>query len=418
MSTGLLLGAGFSADLGMPVGKTLTTEITTVLSPERLRKLDERWARSGRGLTEHVERLCQFMALPHVTNYESVLGHLESEDWLIRARTDRAPNTLKRIFIDLISSLLTGRQIVLVGLTLEMLRFYDGLLGLATANTPLWVFTLNHDVMLELVAARLRLPISSGFSDEKISIKCNPSPTGEPCSVDAEVIRNTHLKSRKLQFHRQGTTGINLLKIHGALDIFTFNDGNDVLRILPHGERPDGIVHALYNLNSQLPRVPGPRIVGEIRANDTAGNEMMLQRSLVSGAHKFDERHPQVLPFDYLQIFGSSLLHLDTLICIGYGFLDAHINNQIKGWLELSRDKRLVIVGPGCAVPPLFLHLSDRIECKNMGATQFLQENAEPLSSEDMAVYERNRAALDGINNHPINATAWLTWNEPELWHT
>jgi hypothetical protein len=417
--TGLLLGAGFSFELGMPLGPTLTKEIFEILAPERLRRLDEIWAQGGRELSEHVERLCKFMTLPHVRtpNYESILGHLESEDWFLRAQADRGTHTLKALFTDTINNILIGRHIMLAGFTMEMLRFYDGLLGLAQANSPLWIFTLNHDVMIELVAARLGLPVSGGFSDEKLHIQLAPAPGGESRHLSAEVIRNAHLKARMLNFFRRGTIGINLLKIHGALDIFTFNEGNDVLRILPHGDGADGILEALYNLNSQMPPTPPPRIPGGHFATDTDGNDLFLQASLVSGAHKFDARHPQVLPMDYLQIFETSLLHLDTLICIGYSFGDIHINLLIRGWLELSRDKRLVIVGPGSDVPAAFLHLADRVECKDMNATAFLQSCAAlPLTPDELQIQEKGRSVISEINSHPPDSAAWAFWNQPQLW--
>jgi hypothetical protein len=39
--------------------------------------------------------------------------------------------------------------------------------------------------------------------------------------------------------------GIYLLKVHGSLDTFTFNDGKDVLRLLPQALGPAGIFDAL-----------------------------------------------------------------------------------------------------------------------------------------------------------------------------
>jgi hypothetical protein len=421
-STGLLLGAGFSFELGMPLGSTLTNEIHELLSPDRLMRVDERWARGTRKLSEHVDRLCKFMALPDAKkNYEVILGHLETEDWFFRrtqtrsSQTDRAPSELKGIFVDQISRSLTGRHFILVDTILKMLRYYDGLLGLAHENSPLWVFTLNHDIMLELIAARLGLQVSGGFSEEKIQIQLLPGSNGESRHLTAEVIRNAHLESQTLNFLKPGTAGINLLKIHGALDVFAFNDLKDMLRILPQEYHPHGVLEALYNIS--CPAMPPPRIAGVRFATDTNGNDLCLESSLVSGAHKFDARHPQVIPMDYLRIFKASLLRLDTLICIGYSFGDIHINLHIKEWMELSRENHLVIVGPGCNVPAVFAYLADRIECKSMSATEFLQTYAaSPLTPEEVQIQGRCKSDLEMINNHPPNAIAWSLWDQPELW--
>ena len=43
------------------------------------------------------------------------------------------------------------------------LKYYD-----ADANEPLWIFSLNHDLMIESLAANKDVPLSSGFTDEVV----------------------------------------------------------------------------------------------------------------------------------------------------------------------------------------------------------------------------------------------------------
>ncbi len=47
--------------------------------------------------------------------------------------------------------------------------------------------------------------------------------------MDTEVITEQELDRSGMAFWQSGHQGINLLKIHGALDVFTFKDGKDLV---------------------------------------------------------------------------------------------------------------------------------------------------------------------------------------------
>jgi len=66
-----------------------------------------------------------------------------------------------------------------------------------------------------------------------------------------------------LPFFPPGTPGINLLKIHGALDIFAFGDSHDLLKLKPEAHSFDAIIDALQNRQRRTPRsrtVPDPPV--------------------------------------------------------------------------------------------------------------------------------------------------------------
>ena len=46
--------------------------------------------------------------------------------------------------------------------------------------------------------------------------------------------------------------GIYFLKIHGALDVFTFNDGQDLLKLLPITPGQEGVIEVLRAANEDL----------------------------------------------------------------------------------------------------------------------------------------------------------------------
>ena len=82
-------------------------------------------------------------------------------------------------------------------------------------------------------------------------------------------------------------------------------------------------------------------------------------------------------PSAFFNIFGHIWNYIRTLVCIGYGFGDDHINKIIREWLEFSQKRRLVIVAPSVgAVPPTVLHIASQVELHSSYATDYLDECA------------------------------------------
>jgi len=69
--------------------------------------------------------------------------------------------------------------------------------------------------------------------------------TGE---LKAETLTADQLE-KGMPFFQPGKSGINLLKIHGALDIFTFKDGKDLMKLLPLDPTVVGVMGALRAAN-------------------------------------------------------------------------------------------------------------------------------------------------------------------------
>jgi hypothetical protein len=65
-----------------------------------------------------------------------------------------------------------------------------------------------------------------------------------------------------------------------------------------------------------------------------------------------------------------------TLVCIGYGFGDIHINATFRDWLELSPDRRLEIVSPIAQLPSFLLHLAQQVTIIKSTATEYLDRVA------------------------------------------
>ena len=380
--TGLLLGAGASYDLGMPLLKELTHELKSWLTPDKLRALNRHWRRGGPGFGYPdivIENLASVLAREDM-HYENILGFLrmQSRRRLVEAQSY---DGLYQFLSGIIYALLQERHLLNAGYIERNIRYLDGIKSFAEGNAPLWIFSLNHDLVIECFAADVGIPIKSGFAEQTFRLP-RWSPFGTQVGhLEAEVLAEDVLKKQGLLFFDKGQTGINLHKIHGSLDVFTFRDGRDVLKLLPDGEGIQGVLSSLRIANQELryvePTWPGGVITApnEIIYADESGEMQFLRRSHLAGAYKFDQRHYQVLPNEMLSYFRSNLNHLTTLVCIGYSFGDHHINQVIRDWLEFRCDRHLTIVDPRASqIPNEFLHLAPQVDIVPFECTDFLDQ--------------------------------------------
>ena len=154
-----------------------------------------------------------------------------------------------------------------------------------------------------------------------------------------------------LSFTDTAKPKINLIKVHGALDVFTVNDGYDIIKLMPVGG-VKGVLQSIRAATENLiyvePRLPDGKVqvTNEIAYADEAGEMQFMRRSLLAGAFKFDQRTPQVLPHAFLDQFRNYLNRVSRLICIGYGGGDTHINSALQQWLEANADRQLELVSP------------------------------------------------------------------------
>ena len=248
--TGLLLGAGASYDLGMPLLWELTHELKSWLTPEKLRNLNLHWRSGGPGFDFPDAVIEDFASVleRQDMHYENLLGYLQ-----VQSQRHSGPaqsyNGLYTFLSDIIYALLQERHLLNVDYIERNIRYLDGINSLAEENAPLWIFSLNYDLIIECFAADVGIPVKSGFTEETIRLP-RRSPRGTMVGhLAAEVLSEDVLKKRGLPVFNTGQTGINLLKIHGSLDVFTFRDGKDVLKLLPDGEGIQGVLSSLSIAN-------------------------------------------------------------------------------------------------------------------------------------------------------------------------
>lgn len=371
----------------MPLTWELTAEIKDWLTPRKLRALNEGWRTQGTGFSDEVIEDLNRVLVRNDLHYENILGHLETH-FRRQQRSAQEYHSLYSWLVELVYHLLYYRQVNNDALFERQLPYYQGLVTLAKSNRPLWVFSLNHDLLVEAIAARSSIPLYCGFSSKTVLLPCRDTAGKQIGELKAEILTRGEVETAAMYFPNPLQEGIYLLKLRGALDVFTFNDGQDLLKLLPAGPGPRGVFQALRAANEHLiypsPGSPGGRAkaVNEIAYADANGEMQFLRRSLLAGAYKFDARRTQVLPQSLLKHFHENLNFVSELVCLGYGFGDSHINDIVRAWLEHTEDRRLVIVSPHAQeIPTPFRHLAPQISTAPQQATEWLDSTTGTVRS-------------------------------------
>ena len=253
MLTALLLGAGASRELGMPLRDELNAEIVAWLTPTSLRKINTTWRARGYGHPDQIiDDLTRILESSEF-DYESLLGQWEAQ-YIADAGNARglSYHTLYAWLAQVVSLALYRRQVSNRDSFRDGLPFFAGLVPLVRDNAPLWVFSLNHDVLVECIAAHFGVPVNCGFPSHTIALPCRKGPGTIIARLQADMLSEAEQADAALPFFPPGTPGINLLKIHGALDIFAFGDSHDLLKLKPEAHSFDAIIDALQIANEGL----------------------------------------------------------------------------------------------------------------------------------------------------------------------
>jgi len=379
MLTALLLGAGASRELGMPLRDELNAEIVAWLTPTSFRKIASVWRARGYGHPDEViEDLANVLESSDF-DYESLLSQWEAH-YIAGASDARGPSyhALYAWLAQVVSLALYRRQASHRGVFQDGLPYFAGLVPLVRDNAPLWVFSVNHDVLIECLAAHFGIPISCGFSSRTIALPCRRSPGTIVATLQANVLAEAELAEAALPFFPTGTPGINLLKIHGALDVFAFGDGNDLLKLKPEAPTFDAIIDSLQIANEGLldPGLsPDPlSVTNQIPYIDPGGERRVLRRTLLASATRLADPYPQLMQRRFLEYFRAALGQVDQLTTIGYSMGDAEVNEIVQDWLATSAHRRLEIVAPLIQeVPPFLLPLSAQVVLTPSATTTYLE---------------------------------------------
>ena len=366
----LFLGAGFSYDCGFP----LVAELTPIITLQATALLNKH------------PHLCNNQKVRQIIkdlfdtkmHYEAIIGYLEvlfnnEINLQYKKELHKAIGFLYQIIH---YTLLEDYQIHHSDYCLNILNAFGGIKYLPTDNQPLWVFSLNHDIIIEMLANLLNINLKSGFFDAK-QITFNSYKTKHILEFD-ELTRD-HINNNQFNFFKHNESGINLLKLHGSLDIFAYGDDINYRKIKFKKNNPKSgteILKLIAEVNFEIVNKDKLSILNEYVFFDEHQEIQFLRHSILSGAHKFTQKMHQIAPSEFLAQFALNLRDIKELICIGYGFGDNHINQTLKDWLSLN-DNRLIIVNPYGEVPSFLTYLTPRISIIKKRATEYFMSLSE-----------------------------------------
>jgi len=356
MKKGLLLGAGFSFDLGMPLASELTgdflgifrrdNEKRTVAALSRGapfgadRPINEKAIAAGLNLLlQHKERDCQ--------NYEAFLGAIQKNEGLPKpaslSDTD-SYHFLFAKFYEIIHTILVKYQNASYGIMYEKNKKwfsdFDGLLG----DCETWVFSLNHDLYVECLAADLGIPISYGDTG-RIAFPVDNRDLKNIIEFGTSVRKELSLESKG---YIQGNQGINIIKLHGGISELHYQDRALICNLTLADKKSPQLMAEFnrqlsmgYYANNQ--KIPGAQ---DRCITDLQGELDIISASMLTGERKYSSTSKIIEGEEKLKLFDDGLLALDELTIIGYGFGDEHINFRLTNAMVLNKKLKINIVDP------------------------------------------------------------------------
>lgn len=373
---GLFLGAGFSYELGLPLVLEVTAELKRVLSPQRMIALNKHWRTGNLGYSDRSIEILNTILKQQNYNYENIVGALEVNITRFENREIYQDlHGLREWLLEFIWNIFTDRQIRTFQYCKGGIQFYKGIVKLYETAKPLWVFSLNHDITFELIAKYFGLEVKTGFP-ETIEIERREASGELSGSVKFDYLSRSDIKNNNYNYYfNYENQGINLLKMHGAIDLFGKDDDLNYVKLSLEGLSFDEYYENARYLFKDLDQLKNVRMTNHIGYYDKAMTLQILRKTILSGVYKFDNRVSQVAPIEYIQLFKSYINYVDELIVVGYSFSDFHIDTIIREWLTFTSTRKLVIVNPSItAVPNYFTHLTPQIKLERMTATEFLMK--------------------------------------------
>ncbi len=351
------MGAGASYELGLPLVDELTIEFKKAL----FRNRKERYY--------NVPNEIESVIIPLLNNnkltYEDIIGRIEIE--IRRCHNNVLYQKWYGIlgrYLEAIFYLLLERHYNNKIYINAHLHFLEPLINYCD-KYPLWIFSLNHDLLIELIGKYFNIPIKSGFY-ETISI----------AGYTFEKLSRENMEKNKFSFfHNEG--GINLVKLHGALDVFVQGDEKNYLKIINEGSNAIGIIDNVKNLlESDASSEDGVRCTNEITYYDDNHILQFLRMTIMSGKHKYSSHVSHVMDDWFFKIYKGHINYVKKLFSIGYSFQDLHVNGVLYDWLSFSGERKLVIVNPYLKSIPNFLrHLEGQIKILNLTFFEFLNQD-------------------------------------------
>lgn len=354
MKKAFLIGAGFSYELGMPLAAELS-EIFFRIIPDNLSvKFGQRISiQNPFGDDRPINKAAILDSLERYklhgsrkSNYEKYISELEE---LSEAhgctQSDRDSYHLMRgIFYGYIYELLTIFQIHSFGdIYKENIQWYEKFRQQFAENES-WIFSLNHDLNIELMLAKYKVPFSFGFQ-ESIAFPINNQKLDERLLYKCTQRGQYNIESPGFI---RSKFGINIVKLHGGLTEFEYGE-RELICDLNHADPSESAIMANFlKYNSMCYVVDGLRVPDSKDSciSDIQGNLDIIAKAMLTGGRKYSTTLNPKKFEEKLAIFDSIIKETEILTIIGYGFCDQHINSRLTKAMAINNELKIQIVDP------------------------------------------------------------------------
>jgi hypothetical protein len=381
---GLLLGAGFSYDLGMPLVKELTEVLLGPVTQRSAKHLARAMSRgrpyganrppNERALSECFDVLLAYKS-SNGQNYEAMLSDLEGLAWgHVGSQSDRdsAHYVLAALYERIYNILSLYQAASYEILYPKNLQWYSNLGNLFSIDET-WVFSLNHDLFLECLAIDLGIPVSYGDVQTKEFPVSNLEMHER---IRFSCIERSQYKADSPGFIRH-RPGINLVKLHGGLSEYDYDDKKTICNL--DLDRPSSqallaeyakVARMAYYQNGVTAAAARDRFVANLD-----GQCDVLGKAMLTGGRKYSTTANPKAGEEKLSLFDRVLGEIDRLTVIGYGFGDKHVNFRISNAMARRDGLSAWIVDPHRNQLPEFLEPFDynsRVRRASCGATLWM----------------------------------------------
>jgi hypothetical protein len=380
----LLLGAGFSYELGMPLANELTDVLLEPFNERNVTQLVSAMSRgrpyganrppNERALAQCFKVLLDFKSARN-PNYEAMLAQLEvlaAQNNVSQSDRDSVHYVLAMLY-ELIHDVLSLYQAASYELCYpQNLRWYSTL-GNLLSTEETWVFSLNHDLFLEFLAIDLKIPISYG----DIETKELPISNLEM----EERVRFSCIERSRYNMDSPGfirnRSGVNLVKLHGGLSEHDYDNKKTICNLdLSHSSSQallaeyEKVSRMAYYLNGVTAAAAKDRFITNMN-----GECDVLGKAMLTGGRKYSTTAKPKEGEEKLALLDRVLGEVDQLTVIGYGFGDKHVNFRISNAMARRDSLSVWIIDPHRHSTPDFLEPFDydsRIRRAISGATLWM----------------------------------------------
>ena len=384
MKTGILLGAGFSYDFGMPVARELTEVFLNLFNRNSIKSLIVRMANhqpfgldrpiNEAAITEVFDLLLAYKEM-NGENYEDLLSQIQSlSDDYSKSQSDRdSYHYAFGLLYEIIHNLLSVYQAESYkNLYQKNLKWFSKLENILSAEET-WVFTLNHDLFLECLAIDLGIPVTYGATG-KIEFPVSNVEMEERIEFST-IERSSYCASNPGFF--VGRIGINLIKLHGGLSEHEYKDDHLLCNQNLDKTTSKELITDFYKILRMAYYHQGHKVPdNRDRAITNIDGELdLISKAMLTGGKKYSKTANPKKGEEKLIIFDELLTQIDELIIIGYGFGDKHVNFRIANALARRENLSVRIIDPNLRKIPEFLEpfdYSSRINRAGCGAAHWI----------------------------------------------